>query len=633
MATYNWIITCGCDNPAEYSCNTCGEKFCSNCKETHLQNTTTRHHSMVEYAKKLMPGNVSSPICPDHDDKECICWCRTCSKAVCIDCVITTHHAHTFTKLETFIQEKRASLQRELENLETKVLPEWNDQMILAKNITSDFLNQVNGVEEELEGRGNEFRKRVEEILENHKKQLNEMKTSTLAILYEQEKRVSEGLEKVKQEIKECEDRLRDFDMESLLECEDTNLCNDVLPSISYAIPPVFTSGQIDTKPLIEMFGKLTNMQTRNGCEGQSQHSIDTSQDTQKSSVTKSERKPAVPESTEETTALGTSKPVPASPKDTKPSYVEEMEEKPAIPDRKPITPVEPPPPLPEKKPFLLDKKLFAPEITQASGYRKPVPASPRITKRSLTDKTAPTESAKQLISEPKVHSHFDSKFLAPSLACGLSGLALVQTGDKKLQLADRNGLVEGTMDTDFDFDDVVSSPQGDILMSDYRNNCIKAISAEKTVKTLCNLQWKPSGLCCLPSGNIAVTFPKEGRVIIYSTSGKVVKKLDKKLFRHPFRVAQSKVNSDLYITDKTSESPVSAAGKVLSLDKDYKVRYEYTSGPGDRELFSPCGLCTDELGHVLITDINNHKVHILDRDGQFLQYLLTGRQGLFWTL
>ena len=136
----------------------------------------------------------------------------------------------------------------------------------------------------------------------------------------------------------------------------------------------------------------------------------------------------------------------------------------------------------------------------------------------------------------------------------------------------------------------------------------------------------RPFGLCCLQSGDIAVTFAYEGRVIIYSMSGKVIKEPDKKLFKCPFWVAQSKVNNDLYITDKT-ENYHNSTGKVLALGKGYRVRYEYT-GQDDRRFFFPSGLCTDNAGHVLITDYYNDRVHILDRDGRFLQYLLTREQG-----
>ena len=34
-------------------------------------------------------------------------------------------------------------------------------------------------------------------------------------------------------------------------------------------------------------------------------------------------------------------------------------------------------------------------------------------------------------------------------------------------------------------------------------------------------------------------------------------------------------------------------------------------------------------MGHVLITNINNHGVHILHQKGHFIQYVLTLQQGL----
>ena len=34
-------------------------------------------------------------------------------------------------------------------------------------------------------------------------------------------------------------------------------------------------------------------------------------------------------------------------------------------------------------------------------------------------------------------------------------------------------------------------------------------------------------------------------------------------------------------------------------------------------------------MGHILITDCKNHRVHILDQERRFIQYILTSQQGL----
>ena len=183
------------------------------------------------------------------------------------------------------------------------------------------------------------------------------------------------------------------------------------------------------------------------------------------------------------------------------------------------------------------------------------------------------------------------------------------------IHLRDRHGAIR----TVFDFNDMVLSPQGDNLLAD-KDMCIKSISPAKTVEKLFKVKWTPCSLCYLHSGNIAITFLADHRVVIYNMSGKVIKGLNKELFIHPYSVAQNKINSDLYISDRV--------GKVLALDKEYRLRYEYT-GQSDGRSFGPNGLCTDDDGCILITDVRNDRVDILDKDGRFLQYLLTGEQGL----
>ena len=236
-----------------------------------------------------------------------------------------------------------------------------------------------------------------------------------------------------------------------------------------------------------------------------------------------------------------------------------------------------------------------------------------------------------KLIPSPVVKSKFDLGCHYQYVACLRSGKTWVNVGDRKLHLVDMHGTVKSTISTDFDFEDVVISQQDEILLSDITNNCIKAIPQgifSISRKTICKFNWKPSAFCCLLSGNIAMAFFDEGRIAVFSMSGKVVQELENKMFRHPYRIAQNKVNSDLYISDRTDGS-LRSAGKVLALNiNNSKVLFVYT-GQYNKESFYPCGLCTDDLGHVLITDLHNNSVHILDKEGHFLQYLLTGNEEL----
>ena len=158
-------------------------------------------------------------------------------------------------------------------------------------------------------------------------------------------------------------------------------------------------------------------------------------------------------------------------------------------------------------------------------------------------------------------------------------------------------------------------SPQGELLLSDNIYHCIKTVSPDKVVRVLFGTQWRPNQLCCLHNGDVAVTFQYDSKVVIYSRSGKIIQELNQKLFRYPIKVAQNKFNNDFYICDR--------GRKIIALDTSYHLKYEYI-GQGNTN-FIPKDICTDSAGHVLITDTN--RVHILDKDGQFLQHLLTREQ------
>ena len=535
---------CPCGNPVEHTCITCGDSLCSNCKDAHLQRNDARNHSVVKYVNKP-PGLVRFKICLDHEDNECTYWCQTCAKEVCAKCVLVFHYGHECDEFKNILQEKRRILKTELENLE-RTLKEWQQLMVDAKKATTNFRNEVEEIAKELEETANDFHKAVNEILENNKKYLRDIEASYLSILHEQEKKVSDGLEKVKQEIKDCEDTLRDGDIKSLLENESEQESKiDILIDISPATPPVFTPSQIKMKSLAEMFGKLTATKPMIATEGNATTCSQSSYD------------------------------------------------------------------------MLQESQTMLEQFSASPGH------------------------VRQLMTIPSEESKFNvtKGYLYRDLVCVGSGLAWMHAGLKtrNLQLVDTHGIVKDTIETEFNFGKIAISPKGAVLLTDSSNNSIKSISRVKKrfttgtqweAKKLFNTQWAPSGLCCLQSGSIAVTFKSEGRVFIYSSTGNIRQRLDKEMFRHPDVIGQSKINSNLFIIDKKDQgSP--AAGKVLSLNENYKRRYEYVGNDGNEESFFPCDLCTDDNDHVLVIDDGNHEVLILDNEGQFVKFLLTKEQGL----
>lgn len=69
--------------------------------------------------------------------------------------------------------------------------------------------------------------------------------------------------------------------------------------------------------------------------------------------------------------------------------------------------------------------------------------------------------------------------------------------------------------------------------------------------------------------------------------------------------------------------------GSVVVTSREGIYRFSYEGHPSGSGLM-PWAICADALSHILVCDENTHTVHLIDRDGRFLSYLLIRPQGVF---
>nr|XP_022323134.1 uncharacterized protein LOC111124508 isoform X2 [Crassostrea virginica] len=155
------------------------------------------------------------------------------------------------------------------------------------------------------------------------------------------------------------------------------------------------------------------------------------------------------------------------------------------------------------------------------------------------------------------------------------------------------------------------------VVYIDQSNKAVKKISDDDTVVTMFTTgDWNSYGITGSASGDLLVCLRKDdqSKVVRYSSTGTVLQEIQydsqcQPLYQEAFYIVEN-VNGDIIVTDKRMK-------KVVAMDRLGVFRYSYSGGK------CPTSVVTDSVGHVYVTDFNNDKIHMLDRDGRFLRYII----------
>eukprot|EP00105_Crassostrea_gigas_P017846 XP_011435777.1 PREDICTED: uncharacterized protein LOC105334142 [Crassostrea gigas] len=174
---------------------------------------------------------------------------------------------------------------------------------------------------------------------------------------------------------------------------------------------------------------------------------------------------------------------------------------------------------------------------------------------------------------------------------------------------------------------DIAVDSDGNLLFSDWTSRTVNKVNNGQ-IEELIRLQgWRPGYLCVTSNGDLLVIMfsddETQSKVVLYS--GSTEKQTIQ--FDDEGKPLYSEKLKAKYITENRNHDICVAdfgARAVVVVNQNGKLRWRYTGHHSvtKKEPFEPYGITTDSQSRIMTADYNNHCIHILDQDGQFLRYI-----------
>ncbi|XP_056008576.1 tripartite motif-containing protein 3-like [Ostrea edulis] len=500
--------------PLQSHCELCNINLCTNCVGKHLLDSS-RKHRVIPFTEKSFAPKVY-PKCPTHADKQSELYCEECDVPVCSTCVSKKHRGHNLCDVLEKLSSKTESLQKDLEELESRIYPRYEEMASDVQTEKSELETNYGKLTTAADQQGEVLHREVTAIINQRKSDIQEMKHKHLSTLNKNTEEITQKMAELKQIISDLKSILKSNDVSLTSTYKSRNGEFRQLPPKVRVTLPSLSPQKINTEKLREMFGSLLPL------------SINTEQ-----------------------------------------GYTMKSAEAVSSPPVKPL--------------------LDEPRVTATidTGYD-------RYELRSVS-----------CLSEDQVWT-----------CGGNETMKLLNLQSKLLtSIQTKSGDTPG---------DIAVTRDGDLVYTDSNN--INLIKNEK-IQTVITLQgWGPCYVCCTADNDLLVTMDSDdgepSKVVRYS--GSTEKQSIQ--FDDQGRPLYSSGGYNKYLSENKNLDICVAdcnASAVVVVNQSGKLRFRYTGHPSNtKQSFNPRGITTDSQSHILTADWGNHRIHILDQDGQFLRYI-----------
>ncbi|XP_065937919.1 uncharacterized protein [Magallana gigas] len=251
-------------------------------------------------------------------------------------------------------------------------------------------------------------------------------------------------------------------------------------------------------------------------------------------------------------------------------------------------------------------------------------------TEENVQSLNQPKALVKEMLREPVLVSTVQTGYDLPrSVTCGSEDKIWLSGFSNEIKCFNINGSLHQTNTTTLVEwpRDIAVDVNGDLLYSAVRSKTVNILKNGQ-IEQLIRLQgWVPAELCISSSGDLLVTMYNDdytpSKVVRYSgsTEKQTIQFDDKGKPLYSgngiIKYITENRNHDICVSDW-------AAGAVVVVNEDGKLRWRYDGhfSVTKNEPFKPHGITTDSQSRILTADKNNHRIHILDKNGECLRYI-----------
>ncbi|XP_056007116.1 E3 ubiquitin-protein ligase TRIM71-like [Ostrea edulis] len=244
--------------PLQSHCELCNINLCVNCAGKHVSDSSKRHKVVPFLHRKSTPNY---PKCPDHADKQCEMYCEKCDIPVCITCVTSgKHKGHDISDVLEKLNAKAESLQKDLEELETRIYPRYEEMASDVQTEKSELETKYGKLTTDADEQGEALHREVTAIVNQRKSVIAEMKTKHLDALNKNTDEITQKMAELKQIMSDLKSMLKSNDVSLTSTYKSRNSEFRTLPPKVRVTLPSFSAQKINKDQLNKMVGSVSSL-------------------------------------------------------------------------------------------------------------------------------------------------------------------------------------------------------------------------------------------------------------------------------------------------------------------------------------------------------------------------------------